>query len=83
MTANEKRLAVYFLKQASDEYANHGCNDLSREVLAMLSASEKAQFAKEYGEWNGDPENERKFEHLGDSSVMAFLAHKLELEIAN
>ena len=42
---------------------------------------ERQQFVKEFHEWNGDPEEyEETFLHLGDSTIMSFLAAKLEAQ---
>ena len=42
---------------------------------------ERQQFVKEFHEWNGDPEYFNKdWLHLGDSTIMSFLAYKLETD---
>jgi hypothetical protein len=81
MKQYELKLASHFMELAADKFANHGCNDLSDEVLSMLTGEEKAVFAQEFSAWNGDPENERTFDQLGDDSVMALLAHKIKQQL--
>ena len=81
MTNSEKRLTVWFLEQLADKYGNAGCNDLDDEVLAMLADEEKESLAKEYGPYNGDPENEYTFDRMMDFMLVGLLAHKIREEI--
>jgi len=79
MTTKEKQLAAHMLELASDEFSNHGCNDVDASVYEGWTLQERQQFVKEYYEWNGDPENySPTFLHIGDSSIMSFLSHKLK-----
>ena len=56
MSNKEKRLAAELLEMASDEYATHTCNDLDPSILEDFTMDEKIQLAKEFHQWNGDPE---------------------------
>ena len=83
MTLNtkEKQLAAKMLEMASDEFSNHGCNDIEDSVYEGWTLEERQQFVKEFHEWNGDPENfDKDWLHLGDSTIMSFLAYKLETD---
>jgi hypothetical protein len=82
------KMATMLLEMAADTFCNHGCNDLSPEFIkeAGLTDEEKVQFVTEYYEWNGDLEDAKKygwikashFDHMGDSTLMRFIAHKLK-----
>jgi hypothetical protein len=82
MTRKEKLLAATMLKMASDVFSNHGCNDVEDSVYARWSTEERLRFIREFHEWNGDiKEFDENFLHLGDSTIMSFLAYKLENDI--
>ena len=81
MNAKEKQLVVKMLEMASDEFSNHGCNDVGDSTYEGWSLEERQQFVKEFHEWNGDPEDFDKDRlNLGDSTIMSFLAHKLKTD---
>ena len=78
MTKNEKKLAVHFLKKASDEFGRHVCNDVDDEVFKDWTLEERKKFVKKYHEYNGDPEEyDENFLHLPDFALMGYLADKL------
>jgi len=78
MTDKEKILASYFLNLASDEFGNHGCNDVEQSVWNNWTIEERQQFVKEFHEYNGDPEEyDPNFLYLPDFVLMGFLSHKL------
>lgn len=81
MSDKELELAARLLDIASDEFSNHGCNDMDLELLKPFSDIEKVELCRQYREWNGDPENwernPKEAERIGDSSWMAFMADKL------
>lgn len=80
MKSKEEMLAAKMLDLASDEFSNHGCNDVEESVYEGWTLDERKQFVKEFWEWNGSPEDyDEKFLHLQDHSIMAFLAFKLKL----
>jgi hypothetical protein len=81
ISKKELALAAKMLELASDQFSNHGCNDVDENVYAGWTLEERQQFVKEFHEWNGDPEEyEETFLHLGDSTIMSFLAAKLEAQ---
>lgn len=81
------KMAAELLEMASEEFSNHGCNDLSADFIKEigLTDEEKLQIVIEYYEWNGDFEEAKKygwitakhFDAIGDSSLMRFVARKL------
>ena len=75
-------LASKMLADASDIYSNHGCNDLTDDVIALLALNvdEKTLCAK-IRTWNGDETENwpESFAHIGDSTLMHFLADELKL----
>ena len=81
ISKKELALAAKMLELASDQFSNHGCNDVDENVYDGWTLEERQQFVKEFHEWNGDPEEyEETFLHLGDSTIMSFLAAKLEAQ---
>ena len=81
ISKKELALAAKMLELASDTFSNHGCNDVDENVYDGWTLEERQQFVKEFHEWNGDPEEyEETFLHLGDSTIMSFLAAKLEVQ---
>lgn len=83
MNTKEKQLAAKMLEMASDEFSNHGCNDVEDSVYDGWTLGERQQFIYEFHEWNGDPENfDKEWLRLGDSTIMAFLAYKLKTDTA-
>lgn len=81
MNTKEKELAAKMLELASDQFSNHGCNDVEDSVYEGWTQDERKQFVKEFHEWNGDPEEySETFLHLGDWAIMSFLAHKLKVD---
>ena len=81
ISKKELALAAKMLELASDQFSNHGCNDVDENVYDTWTLEERQRFVKEFHEWNGDPEEyEETFLHLGDSTIMSFLAAKLEAQ---
>lgn len=82
------KMASLLLDMAAEEFSNHGCNDLGSDFIKAigLTDEEKLQVVIEFYEWNGDLEEAKKygwvtakhFDHLGDSSLMRFVARKLK-----
>lgn len=82
MTKKEKLFCAMLLDMASDEFANHCCNDLTAAMEACFTADEWDQLNREYHELNGDPEEFRKGHILPyDWAWMSFMAGKLRAEI--
>jgi hypothetical protein len=82
MKAKELRLAASLLQLASDEFSNHGCNDVDAYFYEGWSLKERQQFIKEFHDWNGDPEEfNPNFLELGDDILMSYLADKIKQEL--
>ena len=77
ITKKQLLLAAKMLELASDQFTNHGCNDVEESIFNDWTLEEKEAFAKEYFEWNGDEQEDRTHLHIGDSEIMSFLAEKL------
>ncbi|MFA6235612.1 MAG: hypothetical protein WC824_15695 [Bacteroidota bacterium] len=78
MNTTEKKLAASLLKRASDEFSNHGCNDMT-----LPDTPENQALAIKVQEWSGDPDfkvfKTRSGElHFYDWMLMAYLADALE-----
>lgn len=83
MNELEKKLASEILKLASDQFSNHGCNDVSERVWKGWTVEQRQQFVKEYHEYNGDPEEyDPEYLHIPDYALMSFLAYKLSKGIS-
>jgi len=79
ISKKELALASKMLELASEEFSNHGCNDVDEDVYDGWTLEERQKFVKEFHEWNGDPEEfDKTFLQLGDSTIMIFLAAKLK-----
>ena len=84
MTCKEKLMAAYWLDEASNLYGNHGCNDIPKRVWDGWSIKERKQFVKDFGGFNGDPEDYDPDEiDLPDFCVMSLLADKLRKEVTD
>ena len=82
MTTKEKELAAKMLELASEEFANHGCNDVEESVYEGWTLDERKQFVKDFWEWNGSPQDyDEKCLHLQDHAIMSFLAFKLKVGV--
>lgn len=76
LSQKETILAARLLQSASNQFANHGCNDWS--FPENWSDHEKKDFMKHYLEYhhiNEEPDPDRM--PLPDCSVMEFLAHRM------
>lgn len=51
-TKKERRLIAHLLEMASNEFANHGCNDLDKDIFKGWSEDEIEALRKEYCEHN-------------------------------
>jgi hypothetical protein len=83
MTGKELHLTIELLNLAADEFGRHGCCDMDRDMLQRVNFTdeEKLALAKEYHEWNGDPEEFegtlQEFDRISDYAWMRFMANKL------
>ena len=69
-------LASKMLDLASDEFSNHGCNDLDRDVIN--SVDNEQEICKQIEEWNGDPGFPTKLDQVPDWMLMRFLCDKIK-----
>lgn len=82
MNKKERLLAAHLLEMASDQFCNHGCNDLNLKKLGWTT-EERRNLMQRMHESNGDPEEfdpSYDYEYFTDHWVMSFLADKLEEE---
>ena len=69
------KLASELLKMASEEFANHGCNDVDESLYKGWSIEERQELVKGFHEWNGDPEEYNpSFLYMGDDTLMSYLS---------
>jgi len=79
ISKKELALAAKMLELASEQFDNNGCNDVDENVYEGWTLEERQKFVKDFHEWNYSPEEyDETFLHLGDSTIMSFLASKLE-----
>lgn len=57
MNYREKRFVAALLDMAGDEFSNHGCNDLQKDIVGLLDSHDKDALQLAYHVWNGDPED--------------------------
>jgi len=75
----ERIVAGRLLNMASEEFGNHGCNDMDMSVFESVSVQARTEMTAAFNEWNGSAgEDEIQFTHIGDWAWMAFLAARLE-----
>lgn len=82
MGDTERKLAVAFLKMASEEFSNHGCNDFDLTKL-VPELEERQRILKEMYEWGKDASSydPNYCDITYDWYLMSFIAHKLKQEI--
>jgi len=82
MSSKLMLLAAAMLRMTSEEYSNHGCNDMDADMLKPLgfTKAEQAEILQEIAsEVIDDPDYEdRGFESIMDVEWMDYLALKLE-----
>jgi hypothetical protein len=79
MNNKEKKLAADFLEMASNEFSNHGCNDVPDEFFEGWTLSEKQKIVKEYHISNNSIEDyDPNYLHLADFCLMDLLSEKLK-----
>lgn len=79
LTAVEMKLAAVLLREASDHYANHGCNDFSPKEHG-LSEQEVKELDARMAKWNGDEGDDGPGLSGYDSALMGYLASRLREE---
>jgi hypothetical protein len=85
MKPNILKLAAELLREAADEFSNHGCND-----FWLPDTPENRQLILDMAKWNGDglteedvirPDSKGRLSvFFGDSGVMDYIADLLEEE---
>ena len=71
-------IASKLLDQASDQFSNHGCNDLDKEVLKVITDEDGiTEGIREYFNDEGYPEN---VSQVADWSLMDYISYKLKEE---
>lgn len=76
MKDKELKLAAKFLELSSEEFTDHGCNDVSEEYWEGWTIEERQEFVKGYYEYNGDPDvYDPEYLHLPDYAIMGYLAY--------
>jgi hypothetical protein len=69
-------IAAKLLDQASDQFSNHGCNDLDKEVLEVIT--DKDALTKEVREWVNDDGCPENISHMQDWHLMDYISEKLK-----
>lgn len=69
-------LAARMLEIASDEFSNHGCNDLDDETINLIT--DESNLCKEIEKWNGDDGYPPNIKCIPDWMLMRFLKDKLK-----
>jgi hypothetical protein len=78
MLKGEILVASRLLARASDEFSNHGCNDMAQSMFLDVSDEEKLQMEQAYNTSNSeDPDDYVKFEYIQDWAWMQYLSDKL------
>lgn len=79
---NDLRLTATLLRQASEEFSNHGANEVSESLFEKWHPEYRKRFVQDFHKWNGT-EDEFDSENLSipDYALMSFLAHRLETKI--
>ena len=54
MTPAERKLAIFLLKLAAEEFSNHGCNDLELVRDVGLTPEESLEVRQAMHAWSGD-----------------------------
>lgn len=77
----EKKIIAKLLKQASEEFSNHGCNDTDDEILNLMTPDEKNELEYNMAKDQGEEEEFEKDNHffMGyDYMLMSYFARKLD-----
>ena len=89
MTKLQRKLTVYFLRLASEEFCDHRCNGIDSaaiDLVLQMTNSERTEFCREYQEYNKDNKEieiedaQTEMLNMSDWEYMSFLAYKLEQE---
>lgn len=83
MNDKEKILISKLLDLASDEFSNHGCNDIDEEWFKDWTKEEKYELMESYYKQNNELdlfENDSEIT-IGDSMLMEYFAKKFREEV--
>ena len=75
LTKQDLLLVGKLLEMASETYSNHECNDLSEDILSLIS--DEKTLCEEIREWIGDSDCPQKADWIGDDTLMSFLSDKI------
>lgn len=66
MKITEQEIAAFkmLFDKAQDLMSNRICTDIDPDILAMFTSEELSEMAREYHEWNGDPEEWSEGDYL-------------------
>ena len=77
MSKAEKILAAMFLRLASDEFSNHGCNDMDAAMVAHIGQSDRERMAGMYNGFNNSISDPIGFDAIPDYAWMRLLSERL------
>lgn len=80
MKEQTAQLAALLLKNASDKYSNHGCNDLESDVLELMACwtdEQRETFMRDACAWNKGNIELDSPEQMPDWMVMDVIAYQL------
>jgi hypothetical protein len=81
MNVKYQKLAAVLLEMASDEFANHGCNDVEESLFKDWTIEERKKLVYDFEKWNSGYENyEPDHLHIPDYALMLFFSHLLTQE---
>jgi hypothetical protein len=79
MNTGEFLLASRLLERASDEFSNHGCNDMDEKMFDGISDADKLAMEQAYNKYNSpDHEDYVKFDYIADWAWMSYLSKLLK-----
>jgi hypothetical protein len=84
MTISEKLMVARLLEMASEQFSNHGCNDLDNHFFAGIPEEEIDDLDLKMFKINGDPECFEKGERImvaHDSGLMDYFSGVLLKEV--
>ena len=75
---HEIKIISYLLEIASDEFSNHGCNDIDAKFFNSIPREQWIEMDKDEHFWNGDPE-EHDPERINptDWSLMSYFSKRI------
>jgi len=82
MTKKEKLFVAKLLKMAGSSFANHGCNDLPKEMREHFTDEEWAKINMKAAQWNEHTETPKDITEIKwyDWLSMMYFAKVLETE---